>query len=769
MTDPTREPENELSGRRPFGLEDVVTSRTSFAFFAFIYFVSAFTWVVGNTGHPLLRAIGAWIGIVGIWLSIRNMRPEVGFAKLIFAVVIFVQLALLFEESPAPQVFFRLCKAMAYLSLAGGFLTGLLGITRLLAPPKGMLLFLTLTLALAAVDAGIFWLESSRYPGKPTQTISPSPIEEVLIPPNDVAWIGTSAIPDSELEHRYIPDSQFLTGYPSNPRQYFHEVPIYGLLEPRRWRLGHSNLGKGRLRCIGSEPTVLRVEPREIGDGKPWNVMLQYGHLPITQGRRYAISFRARADVPRTIDFLMMSEGASPRNHGIYVKVPLTTEWTTVTRSFRATHSDPKSMFVFNLGEHVAPVELQNLSFERLSTNRPGPLDMRFWEITTTGGDEAELEVPTARNGVAKVRVLKSSSDDPWKVQVFQNSYQIWARKKYNYSLRVRIEQPRSLQMLITQSFPDWTNAGLAAEWSLKPGWNYIGGEFKARIDDPEARFVFGVGGSAVPLEFADIRLWSMEQTDDPEEEPVRHAVTYRINDMGFRDANHSPEPAPDSFRIACLGDSVTFGQGVHEEDTFTRRLEAILNARVPGQKFETMNFGVCGYSTWQERKCYELIASKTKPHLVLLTMVHNDNMSYLEAEERGLHEKPRAGDGLLGSIEKQVRSASASKDYQVCVDEVLKLKALCEQNGVRLLVVLYRDSNNPNWREMDETVTNGLASSGIPILNLKDKLASIPFDAISVLGVIDGHPNDVSHGIAATEIARFLEEQKLIPSPSPK
>ena len=56
--------------------------------------------------------------------------------------------------------------------------------------------------------------------------------------------------------------------------------------------------------------------------------------------------------------------------------------------------------------------------------------------------------------------------------------------------------------------------------------------------------------------------------------------VRYRINADGFRDRIRS-RPKPDGvFRILALGDSVTFGYGVEEDETYPMRLEASFAAR---------------------------------------------------------------------------------------------------------------------------------------------------------------------------------------------
>ncbi len=64
-------------------------------------------------------------------------------------------------------------------------------------------------------------------------------------------------------------------------------------------------------------------------------------------------------------------------------------------------------------------------------------------------------------------------------------------------------------------------------------------------------------------------------------------AVEFRYNALYFRDREIAPK-RPGVVRVAVLGDSFTEGQGVKEEDTFPRRLEARL--REGGGSWEVMN-----------------------------------------------------------------------------------------------------------------------------------------------------------------------------------
>jgi lysophospholipase L1-like esterase len=74
--------------------------------------------------------------------------------------------------------------------------------------------------------------------------------------------------------------------------------------------------------------------------------------------------------------------------------------------------------------------------------------------------------------------------------------------------------------------------------------------------------------------------------------------------------------------RIIGVGDSVMWGTGVNQEDSFLGILERKLNAH---SMHEVMNGGVVGYSTYQELLYLEEYALSLKPDIVLINYCDND------------------------------------------------------------------------------------------------------------------------------------------------
>jgi lysophospholipase L1-like esterase len=93
-----------------------------------------------------------------------------------------------------------------------------------------------------------------------------------------------------------------------------------------------------------------------------------------------------------------------------------------------------------------------------------------------------------------------------------------------------------------------------------------------------------------------------------------------------MRDHEYPLEKPIGVARIAVLGDSYAFGNGVPAEATFAKVLERALNAkRESDVRFEVMNFGVKGYDTTQELATLREVALRLDPDVILVAYFLND------------------------------------------------------------------------------------------------------------------------------------------------
>jgi lysophospholipase L1-like esterase len=93
------------------------------------------------------------------------------------------------------------------------------------------------------------------------------------------------------------------------------------------------------------------------------------------------------------------------------------------------------------------------------------------------------------------------------------------------------------------------------------------------------------------------------------------------INSLGFRGPEVLPEKGPGIRRVIILGDSVAFGMGVRDDETFVGQLrELFRNADV-----EFINTAVAGYSTYNERQLLSERVLGLRPDLVIWQTCLND------------------------------------------------------------------------------------------------------------------------------------------------
>jgi lysophospholipase L1-like esterase len=97
------------------------------------------------------------------------------------------------------------------------------------------------------------------------------------------------------------------------------------------------------------------------------------------------------------------------------------------------------------------------------------------------------------------------------------------------------------------------------------------------------------------------------------------------INSLGMRDGERELVKKPGTRRIVGLGDSLMFGWGVRQEETFLALLEADLNARSSGPRFEVWNLAVPGYNSVQEAETFAVKADAIGPDLMIVNWVGND------------------------------------------------------------------------------------------------------------------------------------------------
>ncbi|MEE2688022.1 MAG: SGNH/GDSL hydrolase family protein [Pseudomonadota bacterium] len=102
--------------------------------------------------------------------------------------------------------------------------------------------------------------------------------------------------------------------------------------------------------------------------------------------------------------------------------------------------------------------------------------------------------------------------------------------------------------------------------------------------------------------------------------------VDVQINSTGQRNPEVSMPKPDDTFRILMLGDSLTFGWGVPEYKTLSRRLERTLSKALRGdRRVSVVNAGVGNYNAKMQTAWLLAEGDKYEPDMVILNYFIND------------------------------------------------------------------------------------------------------------------------------------------------
>jgi len=120
-----------------------------------------------------------------------------------------------------------------------------------------------------------------------------------------------------------------------------------------------------------------------------------------------------------------------------------------------------------------------------------------------------------------------------------------------------------------------------------------------------------------------------------------RHAAeagTISVNEQGYRGREYGPVRAPGTVRILMLGDSIAFGPGVDDTETFSHLLDS------PAEGREVVNLAVMGYGTDQQLLKLQREGLAFAPDVVVLHFcLQNDFADNMLSRSLydGIHAKP--------------------------------------------------------------------------------------------------------------------------------
>ncbi|MBI4880659.1 MAG: SGNH/GDSL hydrolase family protein [Planctomycetes bacterium] len=269
--------------------------------------------------------------------------------------------------------------------------------------------------------------------------------------------------------------------------------------------------------------------------------------------------------------------------------------------------------------------------------------------------------------------------------------------------------------------------------------------------------------------------------------------VTMNTNRHGFRGRAFAEEKPEGTFRIACVGDSYTFGMGVGDDETWPARLQALVDLRAGAGRCEVWNCGVPAYDTPQELAFLTKTVLPFRPDLVLLCYYLNDAKTTEEIyrsdnplerllemlsqpRREGFRAFVRRHSVLADVLAEQLFFRLAMDRYAFSYLEVyradlegwreakqalVRMRDLLREQGIRFGVITYplliRREGALESSAADAIVHEFLRQESIAAFDLAPSFHDRDVDALRV-HPYDPHPNAAAHQIAAEAVAGFVE-----------
>ncbi len=202
--------------------------------------------------------------------------------------------------------------------------------------------------------------------------------------------------------------------------------------------------------------------------------------------------------------------------------------------------------------------------------------------------------------------------------------------------------------------------------------------------------------------------------------------------------------------RIAFIGDSYVFGQGVGPDETLPAAAERHMNEAAPGVLIEAVNLGICGYNLWNA-----WLSFKRSPQVydaAVLSLCSNDAWLF----GRTYRTDYAGATGPYWECDHPFRAVVES-----CFDDIAEYS---RANGLAVAICYYnmRPPVSPSAKDWSkaiaEIIADLCAARGLFFVDITAHVEErhIPFSEL-VVGETDFHPSKLAHDAAARHLALLL------------
>ncbi len=255
-----------------------------------------------------------------------------------------------------------------------------------------------------------------------------------------------------------------------------------------------------------------------------------------------------------------------------------------------------------------------------------------------------------------------------------------------------------------------------------------------------------------------------------------------RRNRFGFNDRERSEvKPRGIRYRIAVLGDSFIWGDGVPYDVIWSHKLERMVAKKAPD--VEVLSWGRCGWSTLDELRFLQKDGIRFRPDLLIVGFVTNDpDVGVYKQKEfpvaaffSPLHLFfPDTANALSARAQKFLYRRvlpgygySAWQDLLYTPENLARydgvlasFAAFCKKEGLAVIFVLTPNNYAPGNEDTFDKVKPLFARHGLRVLDtypaVYRRLNGRPFEELNA-NPANGHPGDPVTSVYADEVFAFL------------
>lgn len=211
----------------------------------------------------------------------------------------------------------------------------------------------------------------------------------------------------------------------------------------------------------------------------------------------------------------------------------------------------------------------------------------------------------------------------------------------------------------------------------------------------------------------------------DAESQAYRDRITRRVSyrcstdSRGFRGPEVADAPAPGVTRIVCLGDSITFGHGVDDDETYPAVLQELLRAH---GSYEVINAADIGAESKDALSVLRDEVLPLAPHLVTVCVGVNDATNhYLDSFQRDTFGH--------GGFDREI-----GRKLRTQLDATVDLAAASGLDLVLVVPPITSFFPLPEGPTISETVREVARARSVPLVDLQQHFARVEADRGLVL-----------------------------------